>query len=326
MSFISGCKKNVFNIWYYFKSNSLRYFSFAFTFVFLLIASYFYIPSIIEGRTNYKLYTSANVNEVWFTEMPITKDCFINLNGKKFLYYNDKSISVDIFMQLNEVEYENNLFNLKKNLNEDECVISKNIAYEYNIKIGDYIYSSDGVIGFKVVSFFASQNGVDDKYLHSGIAVLGENVNFIPKTSVEYACFLKDGNGLFNVNRIVFLNSKIRLYKHNYENNLLSLFIAFVAICAINEIVIFRKKIYDYRLIYSEGISKIKMLCSVLSDSFIKYIVPVLLVLLFNMKYNFLFQSGYLFLVTNLFAIGLLLLFITTIFYCVRSGYHGKIK
>lgn len=308
----------LYKIYYHMKTNALRYISFLFSFVLILTGFYFFAPNIIVSKTNYDLYTSSSINEVWFAETPVEKDCFIDLNGSTFMCINNKSINADLFMQMDDVEYQDNLFEIKYVLEKNVCAISKNIAIEYGIKIGDVISSSNGLFEFQVSNIFTSQSGIDDKYNHEGVIVLSLDENLIANKTYLYTFFACDGDGYYNVKRVIFLKDRITSYRQEYIKGCFDLTLIMLFIFLLDELFIFRKKENDYLISRQDGTRKKRMLLNIFLDNLIRLFVPVMVIIAIYAKYLKLYEAGYAFLAMNVVVCTSLVTIGITLFYFFR--------
>ena len=308
----------LYKIYYHMKKNALRYISFLFSFVLILTGFYFFAPNIIVSKTNYDLYTSSSINEVWFAETPVEKDCFIDLNGSTFMCINNKSINADLFMQMEDVQYQDNLFDIKCALEKNVCAISKNLAIEYGLNIGDVISTSNGQFEFEVSNIFTSQSGIDDKYNHEGIIVLSFDENLIANKTYLYTFFACDGDGYYNVKRVIFLKDRITSYRQEYIKGCFDLTLVMLFIFLLEELFIFRKKENDYLISRQDGTRKKRMLLNIFLDNLIRLFVPVMAILAIYVKYLKLYEVGYAFLVMNFAVCTSLVTIGITLFYFFR--------
>ena len=156
----------------------------------LVMLNFNYIASSAEM---YSTYDSCSAKEVWFTTSYVDEDCFYNLNGYYKAKKGNKSINADVFMQMEDVSYKNNLFKLKESFDTFECSLSYNTAISYDLEIGDSI--EIGTYRFKIVKTFGSQPGLDQKYEHEGIIVISN----VPELGLEINSYVFFSNDAENV-------------------------------------------------------------------------------------------------------------------------------
>lgn len=98
--------------------------------------------------------------------------------------------------------YDGGILNDGRVLKEEEIAISKNILYEFNIKVGDTVYSKNKVNNtiseYKIVSDFAANGGIqsyDSQYMR-GTIIIGYDRNYDEQLNHSYLYFYKDDYSL----------------------------------------------------------------------------------------------------------------------------------
>lgn len=310
---------------YCFKANLIRLIAFGFSFIFASLTFYFFLPNMVRDKTDYDLYSSSQVNEVWFADSPMNSDCFVNLNGSTFLKSGKTSVSADIFMQLSDSTYENNLFGLKTVLNDGECSISKNIASEFNINVGDVLTASNGGGSFFVRNIFSAQSGLDDKYKHKGVVVLAPDER-LSSAEPSYLFFAKNGSGFLNVNKTIFLKEVCVNLKASYLQSYICTSLLLIGAFCLNDVLVFRRKIYDYRIANRDGVKRTRLVAALILDGCFKYILPILCSFIIYLKYASAYPSGFVFLLTATMVLVGLVVVVSTLIYYLGSVKNGKLR
>jgi len=304
-------------VYYHFKTNCLRYFSFLFSFVFALIISLIFVPKMIKDKSYYKVYKSCKIDNVWFTSNPADHDCFYNFNGIEFVYYDEnRSLDADVLMQIDSLEYENNTFNIDFKLLNNQCVISRNLAYEKNLKLGDSIFFYN--VEYKIEKIISSQEGIDDSYYHKGVIVLSYDNS--TKKPNKYICFLRNTEVVYDAERFVSISDKGDKYHYSYIINSCIYFSLSLLVIVLEELFIFRNRGNDYLIYRMDGTNQIKLSRIVLRDNIIKIFVPFVFATLVLFKYIFAYQDAYIFVLINIISFYLFLVFIDSLIYLCRRN------
>lgn len=310
---------------YYLKINIHSIISFFVSFICMIGVFYFFVPNIIQSLSNYYLYSNICNQEVWFANSPINSNCFINLNGVLLTYKDEKSINADVFMQMDTSSYNDNLFEVDYYLEPKTCAISKNIAVEYELSIGDKIYLKDKS-QYEVVIIFNSQSGLDQKYNHFGVIVLSTTKGISISQPIKYIYFTNNSDGFYNVTDFIKLDKKAFDNKKIAKNNGAYLILIMLFILTITEIFIFKKKKNDYKLLVMDGNKKYKLFIQILYDTLIRIILPIILAFLFYLRYIKLFTIGYCVVFINLLAFSIAVAILLCLIYYIVEVNRGKLR
>lgn len=304
---------------YHFKIHLLRYISFFLVFLFSAVTlSFLFYPSVTDSA-NLNTYSSVNnVNEIWFGSSSVENDCFINLNGFYFANLSSKAISSDLLMQMESSNYECNIFNINYHLNADECILTKNIANEHRLGIGDEIACKD--YRFRISDIIEPLSGIDDKYNHNGIIILGYRNEMIINKNASFIYFAFNGDGGINATKVISIETRKNNYKHSLLIKGLIISGVYLIAALVVELIVFHYKKSSYSIYRNMGIKPYKLFLNMLLDGVIKYVLPVALSLLLfiglinSYLVSYLLCAGLIVLVMSLIAI------ITSLLYFIRRS------
>ena len=146
-------------------------------------------------------------------------DDFYYMNRIYSAYYKNDKLPLDILMIKNEVNYTffNNL-----SLNENEVMVSKNVAERYRIKIGDKIVNKNALSSedeyYTVKGYIDSSYSISVDYFSesTGLIIFGFNDSII-EDNLESVAFLKNDDAInsVHVNKIISIkkiNSDLNYY------------------------------------------------------------------------------------------------------------------
>ena len=146
-------------------------------------------------------------------------DDFYYMNRIYSAYYKNDKLPLDILMIKNEVNYTffNNL-----SLNENEVMVSKNVAERYRIKIGDKIVNKNALSSedeyYTVKGYIDSSYSISVDYFSesTGLIIFGFNDSII-EVNLESVAFLKNDGAInsVRVNKIISIkkiNSDLNYY------------------------------------------------------------------------------------------------------------------
>lgn len=146
-------------------------------------------------------------------------DDFYYMNRIYSAYYKNDKLPLDILMIKNEVNYTffNNL-----SLNENEVMVSKNVAERYRIKIGDKIVNKNALSSedeyYTVKGYIDSSYSISVDYFSesTGLIIFGFNDSII-EDNLESVAFLKNDDAInsVRVNKIISIkkiNSDLNYY------------------------------------------------------------------------------------------------------------------
>ena len=146
-------------------------------------------------------------------------DDFYYMNRIYSAYYKNDKLPLDILMIKNEVNYTffNNL-----SLNENEVMVSKNVAERYRIKIGDKIVNKNALSSedeyYTVKGYIDSSYSISVDYFSesTGLIIFGFNDSII-EDNLESVAFLKNDDAInsVRVNKIISIkkiNSALNYY------------------------------------------------------------------------------------------------------------------
>ena len=200
-------------------------------------------------------------------------DDFYYMNRIYSVYHKNDKLPLDILMIKNEVNY---TFFTNLSLNENEVVVSKNIAENYRIKIGDKIVNKNALSSedeYCTVKCYIDSSysiSVDFFSENTGLIIFGFNDSVI-EDNLESVAFLKNDDAInsVHVNKIISIkkiNSDLNYYSiRAFSLNLL-------AQIAMSVIIVFGLLIKDLPLIRKDiilGFNKRELL--------IRYCMPYLL-------------------------------------------------
>ena len=281
---------------YHFKTSKHRYLSFLFSACILALIFYFFVPSTITNFSTYSQLTKSSFDEVWFTSIADEGDCYLSLNGQTFVTKEgEKNLSVDIFMQLDSSNYDEDFFAVNEPINPGECVISKNVAKDYGINVGDKLSCKLYSDGFVVTGIIDAYEGIDDKYLHEGICLIGYSSSLIPPENAHYVTFTANADGIFGLERVIFLKNRITTIRDTITKNAIMFVCSCLLMTLFEEIFIYRKRKFDYKKDLDTGKNKTSVFGNLVLDSIIKYCLPFAIGMLVLMSYFDIYTAGYVF-------------------------------
>lgn len=299
---------------YHIKTHLIRYVHFLLAFLFIGLSSFFILPSAVSSSSNYLFYSSiTEVNEIWFAKQGTQQDSYYNLNGTYFFAIGSKYISGDVLMQEENNNYEHNIFNVDYVLGEDQCLISKNLAIENNLHIGDILKSKQ--YSFKITNFLSPMTGIDEKYEHEGVIILSYNQKMVQNRELNHVYFCKNGETGQDVYKVVSIPALSSNYRKKATIRLLQECGAILLISLVLEIVFGWRIKKDYLIKRQFGISPKHLFFTITLDGVFKYFIPVLLMLLITLKSGLMFPKGFLLSIGIILPLSLLITFIMTLVY-----------
>ncbi len=265
---------------------------FILTFIFLTVLSFAFCQKATEDFSERQRYKNAELNEIIFSHSPDFEEAFLNFNGSSYAYTGSgRRLNTDIFMSKTDRTYSGNPICFNGGLSANECVLSENLTYKFGLKVGDTLRLAVGGKGesfeFLIKEILPAQKGIDSKYMHEGMLILGENTEFIKNGKYIYTSFAKDADEYKSLvddsarERSVVLTDEIvkrngwRLF--GYASLSLFLLCVFIAVC---ELLIFAKmgkKYKDYSILDSYGMSRLKLFGVIFHDLGIKYLLALVL-------------------------------------------------
>ena len=146
-------------------------------------------------------------------------DDFYYMNRIYSVYHKNDKLPLDILMIKNEVNY---TFFTNLSLNENEVVVSKNIAENYRIKIGDKIVNKNALSSedeyYTVKCYIDSSYSISVDFFSesTGLIIFGSNDSII-EDNLESVAFLKNDDAInsVRVNKIISIkkiNSDLNYY------------------------------------------------------------------------------------------------------------------
>lgn len=267
-------------------------------FVFLTVLSLFTCEKVTESRALIARYRAAELNETVFTVSKSYEEVFYSFNGSAYCFTeNGRRISADVLMAEENGEFGKSPLGFNGGLSAGECAVSENLSFKFGLSLGDSLTFSVGSDGkcfdFKISALLPAQGGIDGKYMHDGVVILSESREMIREVrSVNLIAFTKDREteyaGLITddpsrKSPVVYSEELIK----NAERSLLfcaviSLLCTAFVVAAAEMLVFGRigKKYEDYLIMKVYGISRGRLLLTVLRDNAIKYIPPLLMTFL----------------------------------------------
>ncbi len=191
-------------------------------------------------------------------------DDFYYMNRIYSAYYKNDKLPLDILMLKKEVNY---TFLNNMSLNENEVIVSKNIAERYRIKIGDKIVNKNALSSeddyYTVKGYVDSSYSISVDYFSedTGLIIFGNNDSVI-ENDFESVVFLKNDDALnsVHVNKIISIK-KIKSDLNYYSIRAFSLNL--LAQIILSLIIVFGLLIKDIPLIRKDiilGFNKIELL------------------------------------------------------------------
>lgn len=308
--------------------------------LFLTVLSFSVCEKATESYAERTRYRTAELNEIVFSSVPSFEESLYCFGGGAYAFTDDgHRLSADVLMTVGGRVYKDNPLYLKSTLSEGTCAISRNLAAEFNVGIGETVsvQSGEKSFTFTVSEILPAQSGIDAKYMHKGIVILSENTALTETAKHIFVSFTKDWSGEYQGlvddpargDSVVFTEDKVKSAE-------LSLFIyallstvalwVFIAVCEIFIFARMGRKYRDYEILSGYGISKARLFARVFTDCLIKYILPLLLNLLIWFIKLRIYKTAYLIPSAILVALGMITVLALTLITVTRKNRCPKIK
>ncbi len=233
----------------------------------------FFSKNAAVAFSELKRINDAPHNEIVYSGQVTGEDSFYYLKQHHVSGSKDINVSCDILMIAPGVTYGSNDIYFEGTLSDGLCAVSKNLAHDYGLNIGDCVRFIGTDKQFKVDRFITAQTGIDKDFKRDGIVVVSYEEELLDK-SFSYVSFTTDGDEYPSLINLEFINN----WK---EENIGNLWIyaavslaAFVAAMAVCERFLFMSRRQDYRVLVSLGESKGKLFWLIWAENAIKYILP----------------------------------------------------
>lgn len=237
----------------------------------------FFAKNAAVACSEVKRVNDAPHNEIVFSGQPTGSDYFYYLKQQHVSGTKNINVSCDILMIAPGETYGSNDIYFEGTLEEGTCAVSKNLAKEYGLGIGDVMKVTGAEKYFKVTRFIAAQAGIDKDFKRDGIVVLGYDKGLLNR-QYSYVSFTTDGDAYPALISLV-------LIKNWKEENVKNLFIyaaislaAFCAAIAVCERFLFMSRRQDYRVLVSLGKTSGRMFCIIWAENALKYLLPSFIV------------------------------------------------
>ena len=245
------------------------------------ILSLFIFENTIISFTEVKRANSAKTEEIIFSNEKNEGEYFYYLKNYYLKSSKNVSISADILMIDEFDNYGNNDIFFEGKLDKNSCAISNNIAKKYNIKIGNEITFIGKDKKLKVARIINPQTGIDKEYKREGIIILGYDNELLDK-QYQYVTFNSDLEFYYSLINLYRISDWKKDNKKIISRNIFIFLLASLISISLCEIFLFKNRQKDYLLYLYLGKKKIRLFLNILFENIIKYVVPLLLVFIFN--------------------------------------------
>ena len=241
---------------------------------------YFFAEDISAARCKLDRIGATTRNEAVFSGEPMEDESFINFNGSLYIGMDNKRINCDLLMVREGEKYSDNLIGFGGALAAGECALSKNLLSAYGISVGDVIEVRGTSVTYRVAAELPASAGIDDKYLHEGIALIGYSEELCSEYGFSYLSFVKDGDSYMSLDKIIYTKHIAAAAESELLLGfvLLSVFSALVII--LWELLIGRRKYSDLSLLATWGMKPTSLFLRVFGTVLLRYFVPALAIAL----------------------------------------------
>lgn len=249
----------------------------AIIFAIVLVADVFIFLFFARNATvacsELKRINDAPHSEIVYSGQPTGDDSFYYLKQQHVFGTKNINVSCDILMIAPGVTYGSNDIYFEGTLDGGTCAVSKNLAREYGLNIGDEMQVTGKEKAFKVARFITAQVGLDKEFKRDGIVILSYDGELLDR-QYSYISFATDGDAYPSLINLVFIN--------NWQNeNVRNLFVyaaisfaAFCAVMAVCERFLFMSRKQDYKVLVSLGERAPKLFGLVWAENALKYVAP----------------------------------------------------
>lgn len=237
--------------------------------------------SAITACAELKRIKDAPHTEIIFSNAKNGEDSFYYLKQHHLVGEKNTSVSCDIFMVQESVEYANNDVYFTGTLDAGTCAVSANLARKYGAGIGDRIQFIGINKTLEVVCLLPAQSGIDKDYLREGVAVVAYDEDVLNSKPYSFVSFATDGDEYHSLISLVFIEN---WKQENMTTVGVSAAIAlavFVAITAVCEYFLFRRRRRDYKVMVTLGKRYAKTFLTIWLENILKYLVPFFIAVLF---------------------------------------------
>ena len=248
--------------------------------VIFLLAFQFMIGDATSSIAEIKRVNDSPTNEIVFAGTQNKGDTVYYLKNYSVTGSANKNAHCDVFMVMNDTEYNNNTVYFSGALKTGTCAVSANIASRYGLKTGERarIIGTDKY--FTVERILPAQSGIDADYKHEGIIILAYDKTLLDK-NYNFISFDTDGDGYRALISLV-PTSDLAKGKDSalllYGALILGVIILVIILC---EWFLFKKRRGDYSTLVALGVKKHRLLLTITLESLAKYTLPALAVVLF---------------------------------------------
>ncbi|MBQ8380496.1 MAG: hypothetical protein IJY18_01240 [Clostridia bacterium] len=241
---------------------------------------YFFAPDIARAEADADRIRETDNTEAVFSSLPQSSGEGFMLFGGTHILKGGKRVNCDLLMAMADTEYKDNYFAFYTPLAEGECVVSKNLSASYGIKAGDTLTVSGTDISYKVKEFIPAVSGIDEKYMHEGVIILGRNTEVVRGREHSYLTFFENGDGYVGRDSIIFFENSLMSLLPIVDRGILFICLFFVLNMAVWELLIGRRSFADLRRSAELGIRPVSLYLKLISSLLFKYFLPAPVMLL----------------------------------------------
>ena len=201
-------------------------------------------------------------------------DTFYCLNGAS-VSGGGKRLFCDVYMTKEGVSYRDNAVLFDGTLNSGDCLISRNVAAENRLAVGDEITLKDKTATYRIAGFLAPQSGLDGRYDYDGVIILAYSADLA--AGANYANLSGELDTYYGKLSNTFLR---RLKEKAVRRIAVAAAIsaaAYLVLFAVCEYFLFSPRYSDYVLMNNEGLPRPKLFARIILDNFVKFVLPLLL-------------------------------------------------
>ena len=201
-------------------------------------------------------------------------DTFYCLNGT-LVSGSGKRLFCDVYMTKEGVSYRDNAVLFDGTLNSGDCLISRNVAAENGLAVGDEIALKDKTATYRIAGFLMPQSGLDGRYDYDGVILLSYSADLA--AGANYANLSGELDSYYGKLSNTFLR---RLKEKAVGRIAVAAAIsaaAYLVLFAVCEYFLFSPRYSDYVLMNNEGLPCPKLFARIILDNFVKFVLPLLL-------------------------------------------------
>lgn len=201
-------------------------------------------------------------------------DTFYCLNGAA-VSGSGKRLFCDVYMTKEGVSYRDNAVLFDGTLNSGDCLISRNVAAENGLAIGDEITLKDKTATYRIAGFLAPQSGLDGRYDYDGVILLAYSADLAE--GANYANLSGELDSYYGK----LSNTFLRRLKEKADGKIAVAAAvsaaAYLVLFGVCEYFLFSLRYSDYVLMNNEGLPRPKLFARIILDNFVKFVLPLLL-------------------------------------------------